>query len=74
MRIDLYTKMILTVIAACLVWLCISGTPLAPVVQAQPARQEVVVVGWIDGEGDSYRLPKPGTFTRNTAALPVQTK
>ena len=36
MKIDLYTKTVLTVIAACLVWICISGvTPVARA-QAQP--------------------------------------
>ncbi len=45
MRIDLYTKVVLTVIAACLVWICVSGAALAPVM-AQNTRepQEVVVV------------------------------
>ena len=33
MKIDLYTKAVLTVIAACLVWICISG--VTPVAQAQ---------------------------------------
>jgi hypothetical protein len=41
MKIDTYTKAVLTVIAACLVWLCVksSGDVALP---AQP----VVVVGW----------------------------
>jgi hypothetical protein len=50
MRTDLYTKLVLSVIAACLLWLCAisSGQPL----QAQPVQysplpaQPVVVVGW----------------------------
>ena len=33
MKIDLYTKAVLTVIAACLVWICVSG--VTPVAQAQ---------------------------------------
>lgn len=35
MKIDLYTKAVLTVIAACLVWICVSG--VTPVAQAQTA-------------------------------------
>jgi hypothetical protein len=50
MKIDTYTKAVLTVIAACLVWLCVisSGQPL----RAQPRQytalpaQPVIVVGW----------------------------
>ena len=33
MKIDLYTKAVLTVIAACLVWICVNGA--TPVAQAQ---------------------------------------
>lgn len=59
MRIDMYTRVILTVIAACLVWLCALGmgwpvqaqqrTPPLASDRAQP----VVIVGWgtLDGEG-----------------------
>ena len=36
MKIDLYTKAVLTVIAACLVWICVSG--ITPVAQAQAAQ------------------------------------
>jgi hypothetical protein len=50
MKTDTYTKAVLTLIAACLLWLCLisSGQPL----QAQPRQysalpaQPVVVVGW----------------------------
>jgi hypothetical protein len=35
MRIDRYTKVILTIIAACLVWLSVGGTRLFPSVKAQ---------------------------------------
>lgn len=43
MKIDLYTKAALTVIAACLVWICIAQT-WAPSAQAQ-GDQRVVLVG-----------------------------
>jgi hypothetical protein len=52
MKIDAYTKTVLTVIAACLVWLCLSSAGQTVVAQSQPAlvsalpAQPVVVVGW----------------------------
>ena len=55
MRIDLYTRAMLTVIAACLVWLCAILTPTSTVLSAQttipvgqttaPGPQEVIIVG-----------------------------
>ncbi|MEO8522914.1 MAG: hypothetical protein ABI603_16225 [Acidobacteriota bacterium] len=52
MNVDTYTKTVLTVIAACLVWICVrsAGVPLAaqaaaPLLSPLPA-QPVVVVGW----------------------------
>jgi hypothetical protein len=45
MRIDFYTKAVLTVIATCLVWMCLTG--VTPEVQAQanrPAPTQVVLV------------------------------
>lgn len=59
MRADLYTRAVLTIIAACLVWLCAQGvgwpvqaqqrTPPLASERAQP----VVIVGWgtIDADG-----------------------
>ena len=52
MKIDTYTKAVLTVIAACLVWLCVksSGDVVVAQSQANPVgplpAQPVVVVGW----------------------------
>jgi len=46
MRIDAYTKAVLTIIAACLVWMCVTGglvTPVAARQQREP--QEVLLVG-----------------------------
>ncbi len=43
MRIDGYTKAILTIIAACLVWMCVHGVGATPVSAQAP--QEVVLVG-----------------------------
>jgi len=50
MNIDAYTKTVLTIIAACLVWLSFGGRSLvAPVEAQQPGR--IVVAGWIDEAG-----------------------
>ena len=51
MRPDVYTKAMLTVIAACLVWLCVmsAGRPLSaqqPMPLGTTTVQPVVVVGW----------------------------
>jgi hypothetical protein len=55
MRANLYTNAVLTVIAACLVYICMGGPAIVPGASAQvpPAPQvtapnatEVVIVGW----------------------------
>jgi hypothetical protein len=52
MKVDWYTKMVLTVIAASLVWLCLKSSGATVSAQAQPQlwsplpAQPVVVVGW----------------------------
>jgi hypothetical protein len=46
MTIDLYTKAVLTVIAACLAWISIGGPSLITSVQAQPEGQRVIIAGW----------------------------
>jgi hypothetical protein len=46
MRIDLYTKAVLTVIAACLVWISSGGPSLITSVHAQPEGQRVIIAGW----------------------------
>jgi len=46
MSIDLYTRGVLTVIALCLVWLCVNSmTPSAAAQTAQTAPQRVIVAG-----------------------------
>jgi hypothetical protein len=63
MRTDLYTKTVLTVIAACLVYLCLGRPTLVPHAQAQEGQfqrtllQRVVIAGWIDADGRERRLP-----------------
>jgi hypothetical protein len=52
MKIDWYTKAVLTVIAACLVWLCVRSGGETVLAQSRPPlwsplpAQPVVVVGW----------------------------
>ena len=61
MKTDLYTRVMLTVIAACLVWLCVAGMPAGAIAQVgitpggvrvvdgaqqQAPPQNVVIVGW----------------------------
>jgi hypothetical protein len=46
MRVDAYTKAVLTIIAACLLWMCAAGAVLTPVAAQGPREpQEVVLVG-----------------------------
>ena len=44
MNIDLYTKTILTVIAACLVWMCLSGVTPSTFAQGQQAGPTRVIL------------------------------
>jgi hypothetical protein len=56
MHVDRYTKTILTIIAAALVWLCIVLTPAGTPVSAQTPAQDamrVVIAGW---EGSGPRI------------------
>jgi hypothetical protein len=50
--VDRYTKLVLTVIAICLVWLSLGGPSLITPVSAQNDR--VYLAGWID-EGGAFR-------------------
>jgi hypothetical protein len=60
MAVDRYTKVVLTVIAACLVWLSVGGPSLITPVKAQSDR--VYLAGWIDEKGASRQFPiPPGT-------------
>ena len=45
MNVDAYTKAVLTIIAACLVWICLNGvTPVAGAQAARPAPAPVILV------------------------------
>ncbi len=73
MRVDAYTKMVLTVIAGCLIWLCVHGSGATPVSAQAP--QEVVIVGvrgaktvlTVRPAGDWYQAPLPVDAPRGLA-------
>lgn len=69
MRIDLYTKGVLTVIAACLTWLSLGGPALMTEAYAQTQSNPnyVLIAGWVDEKGKTHTLKCCG----NEAALPV---
>ena len=72
MKVDLYTKGILTIIAACLVWLIAGGNGMIPAVEAQdrtPTR--VILVGWEDGDEFVRRLPGVPESLRKNRGLPL---
>ena len=54
MNADIYTKGLLTVIAASLVWLCVNG--LTPAAQAQAAKPEPTRVVLVDANGTPVRM------------------
>ena len=57
MAVDRYTKLVLTVIAGCLVWLTIGGpSPMTPV--SAQTNQRVLVAGWVDESGAVFSFPK----------------
>jgi hypothetical protein len=60
MRIDLYTRVMLTIIAACLVWLSFGGPSLVAPAHAQqtPSETRVLITGWIDDKGITRKLPE----------------
>jgi hypothetical protein len=71
MRFDLYTKAILTIIAGCLLWMCLRDTTLSTTVQAREI-QKVIIVGW---EPPLVNRGMPGVpvYLTNTAGVvPVQ--
>jgi hypothetical protein len=62
MRIDLYTKAILTVIAICLVWISLGGPSIVTPLSAQARTtgyERVIVAGWLDAGGRERTLREP---------------
>ena len=81
MNTDAYTKAILTVIAACLVWMCLNG--VTPVTQAQAKQPDPTPVILVDVKGnpifttDGLRVnlgpkPQPVTLTNDVVAVNVR--
>jgi hypothetical protein len=59
MRTDRYTKIVLTIIAACLVWLSIGGAQLLPSARAQepqPLAPERALKNLISGPDLAFRI------------------
>jgi hypothetical protein len=56
-RVDLYTKVILTVIACCLVWLCLGGSGVQTSLQAESGGNRVILAGWVGPNGVIHQLP-----------------
>ena len=65
MAVDRYTKLVLTVIAVCLVWLSLSvgGPSLMTPVSAQ-TNQRVLIAGWVDESGGRPFVPKGPALSR----------
>jgi hypothetical protein len=64
MRIDLYTKFVLTVIALCLIWLSVGGPEIVAGVSAQQVQapekifggERVIIAGWADWTGKEHQF------------------
>ena len=81
MQVDRYTKFILTVIALCLVFLCLKGVRLSPLLYASPPDIIDVRIRAIESApGENWDPVMIGTFDKlpveveNTAAIPVEVK
>ena len=73
MRVDTYTKAVLTVIAAALVWIGVALAPIGSRVEAQAAAasSRVLIAGWVDSGGGLHSLdPVQGP----TYGIPVMTR
>jgi hypothetical protein len=68
MRIDRYTKVVLTIIAACLFWLSLGGPGLLPAAHAQSTTTHVLIAGWVDDKGKVHSVSTP---TEGIMGLPV---
>ena len=79
MNVDAYTKGVLTVIAVCLVWMCINGA--TPIVGAQARAPEPAPVILVDPKGtpiytsEGFRVslgPRAIPVVVNNSSLPVE--
>lgn len=69
MNVDFYTKGVLTVIAVCLVWMCLNG--VTPVAGAQAARPEPTPVILVDAKGTPIYASEGFRVSLGVKALPV---
>ena len=58
MTVDRYTKVVLTVIAVCLVWIAFGGQSVTTPVSAQVG-ERVILAGWVDQRGSFQAFPAP---------------
>ena len=79
MYVDRYTKLTLTVIAVCLVWISLGGPSLISPASAQgDATEQVLLRGWVDAKGavvsfpevPNFHDPRASVFTGQTRPLP----
>ena len=70
MFVDRYTRLVLTVIAVCLVWLSVGGPSLITPVNAQNDR--VYIQGWIDQRGAYVPFPAYPTAIPSEAGKPAR--
>ena len=68
MKADAYTRAVLTVIAACLIWICVHS--VTPVAGAQAARAVPTPVILVDGKGEPIYASE-GFRVTVAKALPV---
>jgi hypothetical protein len=75
MSVDRYTKFVMTVIAACLVWISLGGPSLIAPVSAQADGERVVISGWVDENGFVVKFPEvPTMFDPKASAFGSRTK
>jgi hypothetical protein len=71
MNVDAYTKGVLTVIAVCLVWMCINGATPIVRAQAKADRPEPMPVILVDPKGTPIYTSEGFRVNLGTRALPV---
>jgi hypothetical protein len=66
MRVDLYTRVVLTAIALFLGWICVDRTAIPVHSQADT---RVILAGWVDDAGNIQKLPRDSAW--KTQGLPI---
>ncbi len=73
MAIDRYAKVVLTVIALCLLYLCLGRPAIMTGAAAQTSvasDSRLILRGWTDATGKEWRFPQPASYTNGAAPLP----